>query len=260
MEAGHDEEGPALDAGLQHAPPVGPDHLHPAAAAHDVRDLVRRVAREARGAHGVGVDADQVGAEPDLAHQRQVGRVEHHDAAPAGDVHVQRRLQAVERHPGAVLRRGRRERGGGGGQLDDARGRLARYQPRGVRLRQIPRARHELGGQAREDARGPRELEVGELPPLVALGGVAEEEHREVGLRGGAVVPPRHRAEGQRQRVALLHRHHLLLGRLGEDEAAGTGACRRCRPDKMYAAHASIRNREGGTPHAVAMQTRSDQQ
>jgi hypothetical protein len=223
VEAGHDEEEAALDARLQDAHPVGPDHLDAAAAADDVGDLVRRVARETRGAHGVGVDADQVGAQPDLPDQRQVGRVEHHDAAPARDVHVQRRLQAVERHPLAVPRRRRRQRGRG--RPDDARGRLARHQRRRVRLRQVPRARHELGGEAREDAGRARQLEVGELPRPVALGGVAEEEHRERGRRGGAVVPPRHHAEGQRQRVALLHGHHLLLRRLWEDDAAGARAC-----------------------------------
>jgi hypothetical protein len=35
-------------------------------------------------------------------------------------------------------------------------------------------------------------------------------------------VPPGLYAKGERQSVALLHSHHLLLGGLGQDDAAGS--------------------------------------
>ena len=224
VEAGHDEEAAALNAGLQDALAVGADDLHAPAATDDVRDLVRRVARESRGAHGVGVDPDQVGPEPDLLHQRQVGRVEHHHAPAALDVHVQRRLQAVEHHAVAVLgARGRHPVSRG--ELDDAGAGLGGDEPGGGVLVEVPRARHELGGEAGEDAAGARELEVGELAGPVALGGVAKEEDDELRRRPGGVVPPGDHTKGKRQSVALLHGDHLLLGGLRQDDAAGSLAC-----------------------------------
>ena len=217
-EARHDEQVAALDVGVQHALPVGADHLDAAAAADEVGDLVRRVAREPRRAHGVAVDPHQVGAEPDLLHHRQVRRVEHHHAAAVLDVHVERRLQAVERHALAV---GSRRLGEllAGLDLDDAGGRLAGHELDGVGLGEVPCAADELRGEAGEDAGGTGELHVCELAGLVRLRCVAEEEDDELdwGLR--EVMPPCHHAKGECQGVSLLHGDHLLLARLRQDNA-----------------------------------------
>jgi hypothetical protein len=210
-EPGHDEEAPP--------PPFSTGLEHPLAA-HDVGDLVRRVAGEPRGAHGPLVDPDEVRAEADLLDERQVLGVEHDDATAALDVDVERGLEAVEHHAVAVLL-ARLGHAVAVPHPDDAGAGLRGDELCGGVLLQVPGAADELRGEAREDAGGPRELEVGGA----ALGGVAEEEHYEVGGGRVRVVPPGDHAERERQSVALLDRDHLLLGRLREHHAARTSAC-----------------------------------
>jgi hypothetical protein len=223
-EPGHNEEASPFSTGLEHALAVNADHLDAAAAAHDVGDLVRRVAGEPRGAHGPRVDPDEVRAEADLLDERQVLGVEHDDAAAALDVDVERRLQAVEHHAVAVLL-ARLGHAVTVPHTDDAGPGLRGDEFGGGVLVQVPGAPDELGGEAREDAGGSRELEVGEAAWGVAIGGVAEEEHDEVGGGRVGVVPPGDHAERERQCVTLLDRDHLLLVLLREHHAARTSAC-----------------------------------